>query len=110
MKASTVLCLAMPPSQFAGQETAGMCHSAAHARSLGRGMSTVGLARAVGIRVTKRRSMVQQLVKLDKRNKYDSHRKNTKQYRENCYFQRKQKSNRLLYQDSLYIENLQRHH
>lgn len=81
---------------------AGMCHSAAHTRTLGRGMSTVGLARAVGIKVTKRSSMMQQLVKLDERKKYDSHRKSTKQYRENRYFQRKKKSNRLLYQDSLY--------
>lgn len=79
-----------------------ICHSATHSRTVGKGVATVKLARAIGIRVSSRSQMSIQLKQLDRRNKYHAKRKATSIYKQSRYFLRKRVSNRALFQDSLY--------
>jgi len=79
-----------------------LCHSATHSRTMGRGLSTVLLARAAGIKVHSNSYMFKQLHKMDVDSSKHSQRKKTTAYKQARYFLRKKRSNRALYENSLY--------
>lgn len=80
----------------------GLCHSATHSRTLGRGRATLILARAVGINVKKNSQMYMNLNRIDQKSQYHSRRKKSQAYKQSRYFLRKRVSNRPLLQESLY--------
>lgn len=81
---------------------AGLCHSATHSRTVGKGVATVKLANAIGIQIRQSSPAFRQLQRIDRLNKYHSLRKQTAAYKTSRFYQRKRVENRTLYQDSLY--------
>ena len=80
----------------------GLCHSATHSQTLGKGRATFILARTVGIKVKQHSQMYRNLQHIDKRSTYHSRRKESFQYKQTRYFLRKRVSNLPLLKDSLY--------
>ena len=80
----------------------GLCHSATHSRTLGKGTATMKLAKAVGILVRNRSTTFKQLKEMDARNKYQSQRKRSLEYKTRRYYLRKRVQNNTLLKDSLY--------
>lgn len=91
-----------PKSTCWTRNFAALCHSATHSRTLGPGQSTVQLARAAGINVQTKSRFYIALMAQDKLRQYHSRRKASSTYKQARFYLRKRKSNRTLFQNSLY--------
>ena len=91
-----------PKSSCWTRNFAGKCHSATHSRTLGPGKSTIKIAIAAGINVKKNSQFYVAMMARDKMRQYHSRRKRTSAYKQARYFQRKRRSNKTLFQNSLY--------
>lgn len=94
-----------PKSTCWSRNFTGLCHSATHSRSVGVGEATVQLAKASGVKVTRKCRMFIQLHQYEKVRKYHSLRKKLKKYKSSRYFFRKRATSRIQFQNSLYSNN-----
>lgn len=86
---------------------AGLCHSAVHSRTLGKGKSTETLAQAAGVKVSSNSAMKKGLLSIDSRQKYHARRQASHPYKQSRYFMRERQSNARVFANSLYsTENL----
>lgn len=80
----------------------GLCHSAVHSSTLGRGQSALSLAAKSGIRFKSTDPFFKQMRKLDTINSYHSQRKSSQQYKLSRHLARKRKCVQKLKDNSLY--------
>ena len=83
-----------------------LCHSALHSSVYGTGKSTLLLAKSRGIISNKTDPVFHHMVERDQRTLKDRERKSSLQYKYRRYIKRKQKCNRKLIQNSIFVNSV----
>jgi hypothetical protein len=91
-----------PKSTIYTRIFAGLCHSAVHSSSLGNGLACINLAKIIGLEYKRTDPFIQQMKKIDTRNRTNTILAQTHRYKFSRYIARRNRGNRTLKQNSLF--------